>query len=111
MRLSIMQRPAHGRDRAYRVDHIFPPLPVRQWVLSLPKRLRYFLRQDRRAVTAVLNILLRVVEQVLRKRAADAAPKARLGAVSFVHRFGAALNEHLLCEASHKQCHVEDRDM
>jgi hypothetical protein len=27
---------------AHLVDHVFPPLPVRQWVLSLPKRLRYF---------------------------------------------------------------------
>ncbi len=47
---------------AHLVDHVFPPLPVRQWVLSLPKRLRYFLRHDRRTVTAVLTIFLRVVE-------------------------------------------------
>ncbi len=86
---------------AHLVDHVFPQLPVRQWVFSLPKRLRYFLRHDRRAVTAVLTIFLRVVEPVLRERAPGAAPKARLGAVSFVHRFGSALNEHLLCEASH----------
>ncbi len=25
---------------AHLVDHVFPPMPVRQWVLSLPKRLR-----------------------------------------------------------------------
>jgi hypothetical protein len=53
---------------AHLVDHVFPRLPVRQWVLSLPKRLRYFLRHDARAVTAVLKIFLRVVEQVLRER-------------------------------------------
>ena len=63
--------------------------------MSLPKRLRYFLRNDRRTVTAVLTIFLRVVEQLLHERSAGAAPKARLGAVSFVHRFGSALNEHL----------------
>jgi len=28
------------------VDHVFPPLPVRQWVLAVPKRLRYFLLRD-----------------------------------------------------------------
>jgi hypothetical protein len=61
---------------SHMVDHIFPPLPVRQWVLSLPKRLRYFLRQDRRAVTAVLNIFLRVVEQALHEHAPDSAEKA-----------------------------------
>ena len=27
---------------AHLVDQVFPPLPVRQWVLSVPKRLRYF---------------------------------------------------------------------
>jgi hypothetical protein len=26
---------------AHLVDHVFPQVPVRQWVLSLPKRLRY----------------------------------------------------------------------
>lgn len=25
-------------------EHVFPRLPVRQWVLSVPKRLRYFLQ-------------------------------------------------------------------
>jgi hypothetical protein len=88
---------------AHLVDHVFPPLPVRQWVLSLPKRLRYFLRQDRKAVTAVLNIFLRVVEQALREYAPDGREKGRLGAVSFVHRFGSALNEHL-----HFHCCVID---
>jgi len=30
---------------AHLTDHVFPRLPVRQWVLSVPKRLRYFLHQ------------------------------------------------------------------
>ncbi len=85
------------------VDHVFPLLPVRQWVLSLPKRLRYFLRHDRRAVTAVLTIFLQVIEQRLRACSPGAAPKARLGAVSFLHRFGSALNEHI-----HFHCCVID---
>jgi len=53
---------------AHLVDHVFPPLPVRQWVLSLPKRLRYFLKSDPAAVSAVLHILLRVVQQELINR-------------------------------------------
>jgi hypothetical protein len=31
---------------AHLVDHVFPRLPVRQWVLAGPKRLRYFLQRD-----------------------------------------------------------------
>ncbi len=80
---------------AHLVDHVFPPLPVRQWVLSLPKRLRYFLKTNPAAVSAVLHILLRVIRQELLTRCPDAPGNARLGAVSFIHRFGDALNEHI----------------
>jgi len=76
---------------------------VRQWVLSLPKRLRYFLKSNPAAVTAVLQILLRVIQQELVKRCPDAPDNARLGAVSFIHRFGDALNEHI-----HFHCCVID---
>ena len=31
---------------AHLADHVFPRLSVRQWVLSVPKRLRYFLQRD-----------------------------------------------------------------
>ena len=88
---------------AHLVDHVFPPLPVRQWVLSLPKRLRYFLNSNPVAITAVLHILLRVIRQELVKRCPDASESARLGAVSFIHRFGDALNEHI-----HFHCCVID---
>jgi hypothetical protein len=45
---------------AHLVDQVCPPLPVRQWVLALPKRLRYFLNRDPEALGAVLHIFLRV---------------------------------------------------
>ena len=38
------------------IDQLFPDVPVRQWVLSLPHRLRYLLAWDHelgRAVTGV----------------------------------------------------------
>ncbi len=41
---------------AHLVDHVFPDVPVRQWVLSLPYRLRYRLAWDHdlcRTVVAV----------------------------------------------------------
>jgi hypothetical protein len=31
---------------AHLSDLVFPRLPVRQWVLSVPKRLRYFMQRD-----------------------------------------------------------------
>jgi hypothetical protein len=86
---------------AHLVDQVFPPLPVRQWVLAVPKRLRYFLNRDPEALGAVLHIVLRVIEARLRQR--SGCPGGRLGAVSFVQRFGSALNAHV-----HFHCCVID---
>ena len=51
---------------AHLTDHVFPRLPVRQWVLSLPKRLRYHL-DDAKLQNAVLHSLLHGIEQGLRE--------------------------------------------
>ena len=88
---------------AHLVDHVFPPLPVRQWVLSVPKRLRYFLEREPAAASAVLQFFLRAVEAHLRKSCPGTSVQARFGAVSFVHRFGPALNRHL-----HYHCCILD---
>ncbi len=40
---------------------------MRQWILSLPKRLRYFPQREPGAVNAVLRICLRIVETTLRE--------------------------------------------
>ena len=88
---------------AHLADHVFPRLPLRQWVLAVPKRLRYFLRHDPKLQGAALRLFLRAVEQCLRAHSAGAGPTARLGAVAFIHRFGSALNAHL-----HFHCVVLD---
>jgi hypothetical protein len=88
---------------AHLVDHLIPPLPVGQWVLSVPKRLRWYRERGPRAVSAVLHILLRIIEAHLRQASAAISPHAQLGAVSFIHRFGAPLNRHV-----HSHCCVID---
>ena len=50
---------------AHLTDHVFPRLPVRQWVLSVLKRLRYFRQRDGAVLNMVLRIFLRVIEQSL----------------------------------------------
>jgi len=79
---------------AHLVDHVIPPLPVRQWVLSLPKRLRYHL-DNAELQNAVLHSFLRCIEHGLRQTQLDSGAKARIGAVAFIHRFGGLLNAHL----------------
>ena len=84
-------------------DEVFPLVPVRQWVLSFPKRLRYFLARDGDLLNCVLRIFLNSVEKALLSCCPDAPDNARLGAVTFVHRFGSALNGNL-----HFHCCVID---
>jgi hypothetical protein len=51
---------------AHLVDHVYPAVPVRQWVVSLPKRLRYFLVRDARLLNRVVRIALTDVERAIR---------------------------------------------
>ena len=88
---------------AHLTDHVLPCLPVRQWVLAVPKRMRYVLQHDADLQGAALRLFLRVVEQCLRTHSPGAGTSARLGAVAFIHRFGSTLNPHL-----HFHCVVID---
>ena len=40
-----------AQTAAHLAGHVFARLPVRQWVLSVPKRLRYFVQRDGAALT------------------------------------------------------------
>ena len=79
---------------AHLVDNVMPRTPVRQWVLSFPKRVRYFLHNDPKVAGDVLRIFLRAVETTLRKRSPGAPKKSRTGSVTFVQRFGSTINAH-----------------
>ena len=71
---------------AHLVDHVFPEVPVRQWVLSVPFPLRYRLAYDASLVRDVLQIFVRTVFSSIRRRAGIPASnrKARCGAVAFI---------------------------
>jgi hypothetical protein len=88
---------------AHLTDHVVPDLPLRQWVLAVPKRLRYFLERDADLQGAALRLFLRAVESCLRAHSPGLGPTARLGAVAFIHRFGSTLNPH-----QHFHCVVID---
>ena len=69
---------------AHLADHVFPQVPVRQWVLALPKRHRYFVHRDAELAGRVLSVWLRALEHRLRTRSPGAPSTARFGAVSFI---------------------------
>jgi hypothetical protein len=78
---------------AHLVDHVFPDVPVRQWVLSLPYRLRYRLAWDHDLCRAVVAVYMRAVLGWLRRRAQlEDVADGRGGAVAVIQRFGGALN-------------------
>ena len=80
-------------------------------MLSVPKRLRYFLQRDAAALNTAPRIFLRVVQRGLRDHCRKHCPGAaqsdkaalRIGAVAFIHRFGSSLNTHV-----HFHCCVAD---
>ena len=54
---------------AHLVDHVFPEVPVRQWVLSLPHRVRYLLARHADLCREVRGIFARAVQSFYSRRA------------------------------------------
>jgi Putative transposase len=78
---------------AHLVDHVLPGVQIRQWVLSLPYRLRYLLAWDHDLCRTVVTVYVRTVPGFLRRRARpDGVANGRSGAVALIQRFGGALN-------------------
>lgn len=82
---------------AHLVDSVIPKIPTRQWVLSVPAPLRYLISYDSAALKVVLDAFTKTVFSYLRKKAkqkgiTNRASKAYTGAVTFIQRFGSALN-------------------
>jgi hypothetical protein len=78
---------------AHLVDHVLPAVPIRQWVVSLPHRLRYLLAWDHALCRAVLAIYARALLGFMRRRARrHGITDGRSGAVTAIQRFGSAVN-------------------
>ncbi len=82
---------------AHLVERVLPVVPVRQRVLTLPYALRYRCAYDASLTSAVLRAFLRALFAELRRRvrAHWDVRAEQCGAVSFLQRFGSALNLNL----------------
>ena len=77
---------------AWLCDAVLPEVPVRQWVLSLPYRVRVLCAYDAAACALVRGVLVRAVSGFYERTAArEGVPRPRAGAVAFVQRFDSAL--------------------
>jgi len=84
---------------AHLVDHVTPPVPVRQWVLSFPIPLRNLFAAQPQLLAPLLQVIYRVIATFLIKQAGLKRRQADTGAVTLIQRFGSAanLNIHLHC--------------
>lgn len=69
---------------------LLPPVPVRQWVLVVPKRLRWYLNRRPELPGLLSKIFAAEISRFITRRA-GAAPAQ----MHFIQRFGGALNLHI----------------
>jgi hypothetical protein len=75
------------------VHDVFPRVPVRQWVLSFPRRLRFLAARDPRVASRLLDLFTRAVFAWQRRRARRlGVDDPRTAGVTAVQRFGSAIN-------------------
>jgi hypothetical protein len=79
------------RARAHLVDAGLPWVPARQWVLTVPYRLRYQMAWNHGLSRAVLRVYTRVLLDAY----ARGAPGGRIGSVTVMQRAGSGLNVNL----------------
>jgi hypothetical protein len=79
---------------AWLVDRVIPVVPVRQWVLTVPFPLRFRMAYDAPFTSEMLRVFVRAVFASLRRRARRyrRIPRLECGSVTFIQRFGDALN-------------------
>jgi len=79
---------------AFCVDYLFPQVPARQYVLSLPYALRFEMAYSADATSVVLGAFISAINSDLRRRARKRKLRGRLqtGSLTVVQRFGSSLN-------------------
>ena len=75
-----------AESAAFLVDEIFPQLPIRQWVLSVPFALRFLLAREPHVISSVLGIVYRAISNHLIHEAGCTADTAQTGAVTLIDR-------------------------
>jgi hypothetical protein len=80
---------------AHLVDRVIPHVPIRQWVVTFPRRVRYHLAADPKLATRALREVTRTLFSFQRRKARlqwKKVTRARSnGAITFVQRFNSAL--------------------
>lgn len=81
-------------ESGHALEELLADVPYRQWVLVVPKRLRYFVHRDKRLPGEISRLLAETLTDFHLRRAAapkDAAPAQ----FHVLQRFGSSVNLHL----------------
>ena len=73
-------------------DEVLPRVALRQWVLSVPFQLRFLFASYPELMGRALGIVYRTIASWLIRQGGFTHSSARTGAVTFIQRFGSALN-------------------
>jgi hypothetical protein len=77
---------------AHLVDRVLPDVPVRQWVLALPHRVRFLCAYDPELCRGVRRVFVRAITSFYKRRARDRGiEEPRTGCIVFTQRFDSAL--------------------
>ena len=75
------------------VNDVFPSVPVRQWVISFPRRIRFLAARDPAFCSRLLDLFTRAVFAWQRRRGRlVGVADPRTGGCTAVQRFGSAIN-------------------
>jgi hypothetical protein len=87
-----------AQTAAHLVEQVIPWVPTRQWVVSVPIPLRYWMAASQELTAKVHTIIRTTIGQYYVNQAvARGVPRAQVqpGSVTFMQRFGSALNVNL----------------
>src|SRR4029434_2591235 len=88
-----------AQTAAHLVEQVIPWVPTRQWVVSVPVPLRYWMAASQ-GLTARIHTIIRTTigQYYVNKAVARGFPRAKVqpGSVTFMQRFGSALHLHVI---------------
>ena len=87
-----------AQTAAHLVERVIPWVPTRQWVVSVPVPLRYWMAASQDLTAKVHTIIRTTIGQYYVNQAVTrgvARAKVQPGSVTFIQRFGSAINLNL----------------
>jgi hypothetical protein len=84
-----------AQTAAHLVERVIPWVPTRQWVVSVPIPLRYWMASSKELTAQIHTIIHTTISQYYVKQAVKSGverQQVQPGSVTFIQRFGGALN-------------------